>query len=436
MIRAIALVTITVFGANLGAQGTPCTAGPPTTIGTVNVTFPSIPFSGPLPRTTAEVLEVQCAGIPPIHVQLHTSEPPPGVPVRGTIVFGTGARGVSLFSAETFGAPIMRELQNRGFRIVDRGWITGWFEDPISGRKQSCRYATLLDYIHRTKHTTGVFGALGSSGGAVEIAYALTTWGAGDMLDIAVFTGGPSLARSDLQCPNPPTATWLSQCAALIPPNVMSCTPICNRGAGLAFGMCTKCGPNPTPAELRDDSVLHENAVLDYPRTRVHILLGADDCLESVPSAMLFYSAVTSEKVVEFVPGAGHFIVITQLGLEATVRAFLGRTPNRSGPATIQEQGWPQLGGTLAFDLHGAPSADYFVLMDPVTGFLEFPTFGWFFLSPGFVILGNGRLDPQTGRAIFTIPVPPLQRLTGFEIFGQALVGTDLTNAARFEILP
>ncbi|MEM7200746.1 MAG: hypothetical protein AAF628_10795 [Planctomycetota bacterium] len=433
---ACAVLTATLLGvfpcARLTAQPCdPSTGGN----GTSTVVASGIPVPGPMPRTTADVLQIDCDGVPAIGVTIQITEPPPGTPVRGTIVFSTGDIGVTFFSSEFFGLPLFQTLSDLGFRLVDRAWVPGWFSHPVSVRKQSCRYATLLRYVHDQYHTTGIFGAFGSSGGAAEISYGLTTWDTDDLLDVAVLGGGPPMTRLDYFCPQPPTAAWLAQCAQLVPPYLLECSPLQCTGIQVGFGLCQRCSPTATPDELREDSILHSDAVLDYPNTRIHVLSGAQDCFDGVPSAMLFYQAITSEKIIEFIPGAPHFVVLTAEGRDSIVRALVGAAACAPiGPASLNARAWPQLGGTLELDGHGRPGETFFVFGSVTSTTFEIRPFGWLFLGNPF-LWGAAPLD-ASGRGTLQVPVAPLPALTGFEVYFQALVGPCLSNMARIEFLP
>ncbi len=411
--------------------------GPPTGLGTVVELTRGVPIPGKLPNTTADVLRIDCDGVASVGVTLMISEPPTGVPLRGTIVFSTGALGTAFYGWELFGLPLLQRLQPLGFRLVDRAWTPGWFNTGGSIKKQSCRYGTLLKWIHDNYHTTGSFVAIGSSGGSAEIGYALTTWGAGDLLDVAIITGGPPMARLDLQCPEPPPPGWLALCAQLIPPNVLQCgQPECS-GVSKLFNVCISCTPNPSVQELLDDSILHPAAVLHYPKTRTHLIMGGLDCLDTVPSGMLFFNAVTSEKILEFVPWTQHLVVQNPQGLDAVVRAVVGGVACQSVPAAMSARAWPRLGGTLDFDVSGPSGGNYFLLVSTVPTAFEVPPYGWLFLANP-LLRGAGTLSAATtpGTGTFTINVPVIPSLVGFEVFYQALSGTCLTNLVRFQFLP
>jgi hypothetical protein len=283
----------------------PCQAGP-----------------GPIAGTTCRQLRVSCPGVKPILAQIRITEPAAGVPIRGTVVMGSGGGGAGFYGGQEVGRILVGDVAAMGFRVVDRSWDgeVGWISEEGGLRKQSCRYATLLTWIHDQIHTRGKFVATGNSGGSAEISYALTTWGRGDILDVAIPTSGPPMmSRLDYSCAKEPSPEWASLCASLIPKGVMECTPGCNLPNNR---VCKQVGPDPTPRQLLDDSVVHPGAVLDYPKTKLYFLYGARDCGVSPPTGLTYATKVTSQKSIQFVPNTPHAVFSTPEGREAIKKAI------------------------------------------------------------------------------------------------------------------
>jgi len=429
--RPLAFVLLALATPSALAQT--CASGPPSQLGSVTVVSTNC-SPGNVPLTTCRVLRVECDGLPPLDVQLRVSEPEPQVALRGTVVLGTGGGGTDFYSERVGGPALFQELRGHGFRLVERAWGGGgWFGSGVSVRKQSCRYATLLAWVRQSVHTTGVFCATGNSGGSGEIGYALTAWGSGALLDVAVPSGGPPMARLDYLCNVAPE--WRPLCPTVVPPEVTECARVqCFVEAG--HGVCTGCGPAPTAADLRADSVLHPGAVLGYPRTRVHVLLGGRDCTSAVPAGVLFFNAVTSEKVLEWVPGTPHWAAETTEGRAAIVRALLGGAACRPGPATLAAPAWPRVGGSLQLDAVGPPGGAFVAFLSPGATLLEAAPVGWIFLAFPIVPIGGGALDPVGGRGSLLLGVPPEPALAGLAFFAQAVSGTCLTNLVRVEVQP
>lgn len=331
---------------------------------------------GPLPNTRCRTLRVACDSLAPLVVSLRVTEPDSGVPLRGTVVFGTGGSGVGFYGAQEDGQALFTELAGLGFRIVDRSWANpGWFSSEANTRWGSCRYATLLTWVHDNIHTTGVFCASGNSGGSAEIGFALTSWGRGSILDVAVPTSGPPLGRLDYACPQPPPAEWAAICDTIVPPDALQCgNASCSIGSMNA--VCTQCGPSPTAAELRNQSVVNEEAVLDYPTTLVHFLFGGLDCGASIPMGLMWANAITSARLVEYVPNTPHRLWGTPEGRAAIVNALVqgsGGTGVEAAPlgdaAGALLHAWPNpSGGETRFVLDLARSSDIAITLYDVGG--------------------------------------------------------------------
>jgi hypothetical protein len=283
--------------------------------------------AGPIPNTTCKILQVACPGLKPIQVQIRITAPAAGVPMRGTVVVGSGAGGNGLYAGQEGGKILVTEVAAMGFQVVDRAWAGGWTTHEGGLRKESCRYATLLTWIHDHVYTRGKFVATGNSGGSAEISYALTTWGRGDILDVAIPSSGPPLGRLDLACVKQATPEWAAECASIVPKGVMEgCTPGCVLGP--ANDVCRQVSPTPTTEQLLEDSVMHPGAVVNYPKTKVYFLYGAKDCGEPVPIGLMYATKVTSEKSIRFVPHTPHPMFQTPEGREAIRKAIDEGTRN------------------------------------------------------------------------------------------------------------
>lgn len=424
-----ALVAAAVLPSSVRAQG--C-SGPPNALGTVTMVAATCPSgTGSQPNTTCRRVRVDCTSLPPIFAQVRVTEPPAAVPVRGTVVLGVGGGGVGFYGERSGGPQLVTALLGHGFRIVDRSWESSWFGDAGGVRRQSCRYATLLTWVHATFHTQGAFCATGNSGGSGEICYALSTWGRDAILDVAVPTGGPPMGRLDLLCGT--AINWPVPCQALPPAHVMACQPACT--VAPTNPVCNSCSSSATAAELRADSILHGAADLDYPATRVHQILGAHDCGSAVPAGLLFHAAVTSEKVLEWAAGTPHWTAETTAGRDAIVRALLGGAACGAHPSTLRWQALPPVGGDLDLDVHGPAGGWFFVGNGPVPQPFEVAPFGWLFLDAPVIVFGGGPLDAVTGRATYTIAIPPDPAFQGYVTWFQALSGSCLTNALRVVIV-
>ncbi len=259
----------------------------------------------------------------PVGVDLRVLKPNPNVRLRGTVVLGTGAGGATFMSKTPAAAALAHELAAQGFLVVDRKWLTGWFSTGMSVKQQSSRYATLITWIRKNLHREGAFCAYGSSGGSAEIAYALSTWRRGAILDVAVLGGGPPMSRLDFLCLDPAEWTKLGPPAAL--EGILECT-LLTTNPKIDAGLCQIIAPGLNPRELQLDSILHPGAELDYPGTIVRGLFGTGDCTTAVPLGLMYVQSVTSRKSFSFVPETQHRVQMSELGREAIVATLLAAT--------------------------------------------------------------------------------------------------------------
>ena len=276
--------------------------------------------AGPVAGTVCRQVVVTCPGLRDLRAQLRITEPSAGETRRGTIVLGSGGNGAGFYAAQPAVAELTRELSQMGFLVVDRAWDGGWVTQEGGLKPQACRYATLLTWIHDTLHRGGKFVATGNSGGSAEIGYALTTYGRGEILDVAIPTSGPPLSRLDYVCASRPSAEWTELCSSLIPAGAIECKPGCMLGP--ANAVCKQVSPQPTAQQLLEDSVVHPGAVLDYPKTRVYFFFGATDCGEPIPAGLAYATKITSRKSIEFVPRTPHALMSTPEGREAIRKAI------------------------------------------------------------------------------------------------------------------
>lgn len=288
-------------------------------LGTVTESAEACP-AGPIANTVCRQFQVSCPELRPIQVRVRITEPASGVPFRGTVVMGSGGSGAGFYAGQEGGLILAREIAAMGFRVVDRDWAGGWPTAEGGLVKESCRYATLLTWIHDHLHKEGKFVATGNSGGSAEISYALTTWGRGDILDVAIPSSGPPLGRLDYACARQASPEWASLCASIVPKGVMECESTCMLGP--ANGVCKQVVAQPTTEQLLEDSVMHPGAVVNYPRTKVYFLYGAHDCGEPVPIGLTYATKVTSEKSIQFVPHTPHPLFSTPEGREAIRKAI------------------------------------------------------------------------------------------------------------------
>lgn len=324
-----------------GADGAVDPASPkPVTLGVVkekgSCTHPTA-----LANATCYAVAVEgCPGVPAIDAEVLVAEPSTASP-PGTIVFGSGGGGGAYYEDAGDGAgaagPMLERLRAKGFRIVERAWAgppqSGqWFEGTAGPTASSCRYATLATWIkQRFTQNKGKFCGTGNSGGSVELAYALTRQGRGEIFDYALLTAGPA-ASMDLHCATIPSPAWQTQCNQLLAGHTWECNgakPVCNFDPGIkqlidsSFGTDTPCGTGgaANAQKLIDGSPIGPGATITFPKTKIEQLLGAKDCRNGVvPSGLAFTNAVTSMGAppkTTVLTGVGHSIHAEVAGARA-----------------------------------------------------------------------------------------------------------------------
>jgi|GEM_PF-2915829 len=303
------------------------------------------------PYTCVQVT-VRCLPAEDRGVQLRITTPRAGTPIRGTLVFGLGGGGRGFYENSqepgdpTLHAALMLDRLNvAGFRVIQRAWLDrpsgepgGWINGSTSLERSSCRYATLLTWIHSRPQlhdpTSQAFCAVGQSGGASEIGYALSTFGLDSRLDLAVLTGGPPHGRIDGGC-DPSAVAWENACnqsletlgiCPQLGPDQHNCffqSGTIERSVDAAFDLNQP--PDDMPCANADTATLNANSVLspiadvDHPNTNVVFLDGEDDCGTAPDMGSPYILAVLGNST-----GLASFAVVP--GVTHTVPAFAAGT--------------------------------------------------------------------------------------------------------------
>jgi hypothetical protein len=291
------------------------------------LTTPCTLGAGEIPGTSCVAVEVSCPGIESLTAEVRVSPPTGGKAVLGTVVLGTGGGGIGFGDVQPPVVEMITALRAKGYQIVRRRWTgkQGWLAGSAGAGALSCRYATLVTWIHDNVHVGGAFCAAGNSGGSAEIAYALARWGRSAILDHVVMASGPPMARIDYGCLADPADPWWSQCQSL-EPSTAACPTECAYNAAArnfldaTYAPATPCSTSDAAmaATMHADSVLAPGAALHYPTTFAQFLFGAEDCTVSVPLGKLYAQAVTSPKAVETVAGVPHVLISSAAGAAAT----------------------------------------------------------------------------------------------------------------------
>lgn len=434
--RATAVALALLCLPSCGGGGGSATPNPPNPnpgggvqLGTVTVLSSGGCPSGVGSSVGCQLLQITATGLPSIEVELRRFDPPATTALRGTVLTSSGGIGADFLSGIAGGDTLVTEMTELGYRVYDRRWTSAWFEAGLSLKDQSIRYATLLDWVRTNLFDgTGVFGALGTSGGSAEIAYGLTTWESAALLDFAVLVSGPPMARLDYACPSATSAGWVTECQSLIPAGGLECgTPVCTGESQLV--LCQALPANPAPGELEEASILHSAAVLDFGGLTLHMVLGENDCTVAVPNALLFASRVQSPMTTEFVTRSPHFLPSSEFGRNAVLARLAAIAPAGLRSASLSAPAFARVGRRLdllvqtgargvPFELRGL-FADGALLSAVDTG-----------LAP---VVGAGTTD-RFGRAVARLQLPADPALVGLTLH-QCLVdgpaGGGLWRATR-----
>src|SRR5439155_825708 len=152
-------------------------------------------------------------------------------PVRGLVVFMSGAEGEGFWSTEGTGAlSWLNGLRSDGYETVQVAWSTPWLASApgeFTGPAHlACRPATVIRWIHDNTFAslrlaappTGSCGfcATGNSGGASQVSYAIAFYGLGAILNAVIPTSGPPHAAMAKGCLGSPGFTYSPGAAVII----------------------------------------------------------------------------------------------------------------------------------------------------------------------------------------------------------------------------
>ena len=237
---------------------------------------------------------------------------------RGTVVVGTGVYGNRPYDEFQERQTTLKELATAGFEVFALRWSDGklgWgstaegagYEAPM------CGFSTVVRWLAATRaDRPEVLCAQGNSGAALQIAYGLSVYGLGDLLDVAVLTGGPPLTRIDQFCfdptRQPKERLWRAN-GRRITDYLMGWDgdgDHCKNARGDAAAVLALQATGLLPAQLDGqlDGQPQRQRRFDFPNTHLIFLLSEGD--KSLSQARFYYEAVTSSKTWHTLPGRAH----------------------------------------------------------------------------------------------------------------------------------
>jgi hypothetical protein len=210
----------------------------------------------------------------------HTAAEP-----RGMVVLFTGSGGQrwwtnGMSELLTF----TEDLRAEGFTVVQVKWGTNWLESSPGNEagqaRLAARPATVIKYIHDAIYQPmnlpprpvgdGGFVVTGNSGGASQVAYALSHYGLEDILDVVIPTGGPphsNISRAVLETNPSEPGRFSPQTRDFI-----------DRGWGFFNGNGPAAQQDPAYRPKWDAaSVGVGGRDFFHPNTRIHLIQGSND---------------------------------------------------------------------------------------------------------------------------------------------------------------
>jgi hypothetical protein len=331
--------TPTYFGGTISSNLTlnaTCATGATRQLGTVSAVS-SVACKGAISNGVCQKMTVSCPGIPNVFAYVKTNTPT-GTS-KGTVTYGTGTDGNGLYdSIFTFGDVAVQNVLNGGYTTVQISWGTpfdstqpnGWVQGQGGVLAAACRYATVTKWIYDNiqNNTTLPMCATANSGGAGALAYALSQYGAGNILSMAEVTSGPPTGRLDWGCGcqqgkvpvSCGASTTLGTCFGAVDSPVWDSayTPSLNA----THPYCSNAAVNDVlpPGGLDyflGDSAEAPGATYNFPNTFVNVVFGGQDISSAIPSGQDWFNRITStSKAQECIADAPHSIPNTLDGAQ------------------------------------------------------------------------------------------------------------------------
>lgn len=270
---------------------------------------------------TARSFSVRCPGVPqPAGGVIATA--PALARARGVVVFFSGGLGTGYWGARTESLEFFEALRRDGFTLVQVRWVDSWMESTPGQRvgpaRLACRPATVVKWAHDrifvplgvtpTKVGRCGFCITGNSGGASQVAYALSHYGLEALLDAVVPTGGPPHAALAKGCLG-------SDRSSALPAGKIDGSYGFARGRG----PCAQRDESFRARWTSDGIATGGNDFL-HPRTRIDFILGGQDPTSAVPQAAEYVArlrtAGSPRVTVHRPPDVPHGISGSEAGLE------------------------------------------------------------------------------------------------------------------------
>jgi hypothetical protein len=287
-----------------------------------------------------EVVEVSCPDVrAAARGELATIEPTG--PLKGIVVFFSGSDGTMWWTDR--GEPasaFLFDLGRRGYRAIQVRWQTPWMRAADGERAGpallACRPATVISSVYERSaipdHPDGSCGFCisGQSGGASQIAYALSRYGLDKIVDVAVASSGPIHADIEGGCSGGPgLATFNTKNQASIFD--------ASYGFGQQGGPCQH-RDRSWAGRWREDS-LETSGVFRLDRTTIRFVFGGGDDTPAALHAIHYIDRLDRGGTrfgIRILPCLGHGLTGMDEGVAAVGEA-LGITAAAHGAAGGRE---------------------------------------------------------------------------------------------------
>jgi|GEM_PF-4955997 len=269
---------------------------------------------------TCYSLNVSCPSVADQNVLVKVI-PASGTP-RGTVVFmGGGGSGGGFFDypqsagGYPYGQYIISSVTQNGFTVASLDFndpIMGWLTGPGGMRRLACRPATTIQWVYQNVHQASPAAPMcgaAVSGGSTALAESLSHYGLAPLLAMIEATGGPPLTRMDhgCLCDQPPNLA--GPCNGPLITNCYASDVLPIVDATYAAPICTdtNAGDTSNLSLLLHDSVLDgPDALFNFPKTDVHVVLGGKDDTTAVPEGVQWAQSIITTKTLACVATGGH----------------------------------------------------------------------------------------------------------------------------------
>jgi len=257
----------------------------------------------------------------------------PTVAALGVIVFYSGRTGQEWWSTGTgISGDFLVDLRARGFWTIQVEWLDSWLVSPpgedAGSAHTACRPATVTQWIHDNIYLPlGLdpgpgqcgFCITGNSGGSSQVAYSTSFFGQDRILDAVIPTSGPTHAAEAKGC----MRTLGEEHYYYESGETMNI----DRSSGFETGGPCASHDATHVSRWNAESVDTGANDLFYPRTRVVIILGADDCSDAPAHASDYEKQLVASGTpyldMPVITAMGHKLQDSASGLDSLRNAIL-----------------------------------------------------------------------------------------------------------------